>query len=732
MFRFAIYLMPAALIAAETSSPVRFDFSAGGAPPLISTAAAEGNYRVTLKIGSTTQACETTVRAESRRLMIENLRTAAGEYKTAVIAVNVRNNRITPPPPNAPGGTEVRLNEREKGSLNWDDKLTLEFIGAHPCVATVEIAKADELPTVFIAGDSTVTDQPREPNASWGQMFTRFFKPGVAIANHAESGETLKSFVTGMRLDKMLSFMKAGDYLFIQFGHNDQKANWPQTYVEAFTTYKSYLKTFIAEARRRGATPVLVTSMHRRNFDEHGKIKNTLGDYPEAVRQVAREENVALIDLHAMSAKFYEALGPETSPVAFAGNGRDATHHSAYGAYELAKCVVEGVRTSGLDLKRFFADDVIPFNPANPELKFDFGTGPMPGYIKVSPASKYSKEAGYGFEEGVAGFFSVALPEGNYRVTVTLGDREGESITTVKAELRRLMLEKVRTGRGEFAARSFVVNIRTPKISTGGEVRLKDREKTSEAWAWDEKLTLEFTGTRPAVGSLEIARVDDIPVIYLAGDSTVTDQPREPHNSWGQMLPRFFNDHVAVANHSESGESLRSFIGERRLEKVMSIIKPGDFLMIQMGHNDEKLKGDGVGAFTTYKADLKRFVAEARQHGAKPVLITPMHRRNFDSDGKIVNSHGDFPEAVRQVAKEDGVPFIDLTEMSKVLYEAMGPEESVNAFAPNDATHHASWGSYELARCVVEAIRKNDLGLKKYLADDVTPYDPAHPGKNLW
>ena len=367
MLRLAICLIPAVSIAAETSAPVRFDFSTSAAPQFLSTPATDGNYRVTLKLGSKSQDCVTTVRAESRRLMIENLRTAAGEFKTAAIAVNVRNSRLVPPPLNAPGGTEVRLNDREKGVLHWDDKLTLEFTGPHPCVDAVEIAKADELPTVFIAGDSTVTDQPREPNASWGQMFTRFFKPGVAIANHAESGETLKSFVTGMRLDKMLSYMKAGDYLFVQFGHNDQKANWPQTYVEAFTTYKAYLKVFIAEARRRGATPVLVTSMHRRNFDEHGKIKNTLGDYPEAMRQVAREENVALIDLHAMSASLYEALGPEKSPIAFAGNGRDATHHSAYGAYELARCVVEGVRTSGLDLKKFLADDVVPFNPSHPD-----------------------------------------------------------------------------------------------------------------------------------------------------------------------------------------------------------------------------------------------------------------------------------------------------------------------------------------------------------------------------
>ena len=107
--------------------------------------------------------------------------------------------------------------------------------------------------------------------------------------------------------------------------------------------------------------------MHRRNFDPKGKITNTLGEFPEAVRQTAREEKVALIDLHAMSAAFYETLGPEKSPLAFGANGRDATHHSAYGAYELAKCVVEGIKTNKLELVRYLGDDVPPFDPAHPD-----------------------------------------------------------------------------------------------------------------------------------------------------------------------------------------------------------------------------------------------------------------------------------------------------------------------------------------------------------------------------
>ena len=378
--------------------------------------------------------------------------------------------------------------------------------------------------------------------------------------------------------------------------------------------------------------------------------------------------------------------------------------------------------------------------------RFDFGPGAVaPGSIQVVPAAVYSKERSYGFDLGstVSGvdrggddpvrgdyctsdkpfFFSVDLPEGNYHVTVTLGDQAGESTTTVKAESRRLMLESVRTARGEFATRTFTVNLRNSRIGSGGRVKLKTREQ--DVLHWDDKLTLEFNGTHPCLCALEISRVEDAVTVYLVGDSTVTDQPREPWNSWGQMLPRFFKPGVAVANHAESGEALRSFAAENRLEKVLSTIKAGDYLFIQFGHNDQKERGEGVGAFTTYKQSLKHFVAEARKRGAFPVLLTPMNRRTFDAGGKITNSLGDYPEAVRQTAQEENAPLIDLNAMSKPFYEALGPADSKKAFVDN--THHNNYGSYELARCVVEGIKANHLGIAQFLVDDLPPFDPGRP-----
>ena len=169
------------------------------------------------------------------------------------------------------------------------------------------------------------------------------------------------------------------------------------------------------------------------------------------------------------------------------------------------------------------------------------------------------------------------------------------------------MLENIHTDAGQTVTKTITVNIRTPDISTGGRVRLKPREATTEAWAWDGKLTLEFDGKRPCVDSIEISRAD-VPTVYLLGDSTVCDQPLEPWNSWGQMLTRFFKPGVAVSNQAESGETADSSIHARRLDKVLSTMKPGDYLFVQFGHNDMKERGPGIGPYTSYTANLKMYV----------------------------------------------------------------------------------------------------------------------------
>ena len=204
-------------------------------------------------------------------------------------------------------------------------------------------------------------------------------------------------------------------------------------------------------------------------------------------------------------------------------------------------------------------------------------------------------------------FFSIAEPDGNYEVTLVLGGAEASTMT-VKAESRRLMLyaEKIPAkGSHTFV---FNVNVRTDKISTGGAVRLKPRE--IGALDWDDKLTLEFNGDHPSVRSISIRPVN-VPTVYLAGDSTVVDQDKEPWAAWGQMLPVFFGTGVAISNQAESGETIKSFVGEKRLEKVMSTIKAGDSLLIQFGHNDQKSGAGYVPAETMFKDYLHSYIQQA-------------------------------------------------------------------------------------------------------------------------
>jgi lysophospholipase L1-like esterase len=333
-------------------------------------------------------------------------------------------------------------------------------------------------------------------------------------------------------------------------------------------------------------------------------------------------------------------------------------------------------------------------------------------------------------------FFSVPIPEGNYRITVVLGGPQA-SVTTVRAEGRRLMLEKIPTAASASVTKTFDTNVRYPEIAgdPNNKVKLKPRELG--ILNWDHKLTLEFNGDHPSVRSIDIEPIPDQPVLYLAGDSTVVDQYYEPWAAWGQMLPRFFLPGIVIANHAESGETTKSFVAEHRLAKIVTTIKPGDYLFIQFAHNDMK---PGAVSIEDYKKLLADYIAQTRAKGATPVLVTSMNRRTFDDAGKITNSLAGYPDAMREVAAEQKVSLIDLNAMSKTLFEAMGTEGTLKAFmhypansfpgqteAISDDTHFNSYGAYELARCIVHGIREANLPLTKFLDPAVPDFNPAHP-----
>lgn len=371
-------------------------------------------------------------------------------------------------------------------------------------------------------------------------------------------------------------------------------------------------------------------------------------------------------------------------------------------------------------------------------------TGHRAGYRQVTPATKYSQSSPFGYDLGtVQGngkpfFFSVDLPEGNHRVTVTLGSNEADSRTTVKAESRRLMLENIAVPKGQTTRHTFVVNIRNTQIDETTTVNIKPREIGK--LIWDNKLTLEFNGSNPAVASLEIEEAPTLPTLFLAGNSTVVDEADEPWCGWGQMFTRFFTPDVAVANYAESGLAANTFVSSGRLAKLLSQMKAGDYLFIEFGHNDQKQKGEGKCPYTSYKADLKHLVQAARSKQATPILVTPMHRRAFNAEGKVINTHGDYPDAVRQLAREEGVHLIDLTAMSATLYEAWGTEGSKRAFVHypagtfpgqdqplQDNTHFNPYGAYQIAKCILKGIVQADVPLSRHISPDFQDFDPALP-----
>lgn len=384
--------------------------------------------------------------------------------------------------------------------------------------------------------------------------------------------------------------------------------------------------------------------------------------------------------------------------------------------------------------------------------KFDFGAGKAAGgYTRITPEDVYASSPGYGFDLGSAPvavdrkgkdllkgdyitaekpfYFSVKVPEGNYKVTVTLGDLKAASSTTIKAESRRLMLENVETAPGKFVTKTFIVNIKDRHIKGNGVVSLKPRELTK--LDWDDKLTLEFD-LKTAVNAVEISKVEDQVTVFLAGNSTVVNQDEEPWASWGQMIPRFFKPGVAISNHAESGLSLGSFIGSKRLEKILSIMKPGDYVFVEFGHNDEKEKGPDDGPYKSYSERLHVFAKEVKARGGNLVIVTPTARRSFNESGVMINSHGEYPDAAKKVALEEHVPLIDLTALSTMLYETLGPEGSKKAFVIypeqnlNDNTHFNPYGAYEIAKIIAQGIRDNKLGLARYLLD-MPAFHPAHP-----
>lgn len=218
---------------------------------------------------------------------------------------------------------------------------------------------------IFMIGDSTMANKSDSvyPETGWGQMLPKFFSNQVIIDNHAQNGRSSKSFIEEGRWQKILDSLQSGDYVIIQFGHNDEKTNTPRGTFPR-TTFRDNLIKYIKESQARGAHPILCTSIVRRKFNEQGKLEDTHGEYITVVRDLAREMNIPLLDLEQKTSHLLSELGPEKSKELFVyvepGTNRhfpkgrkDDTHLNVNGAIQIAGLAVEAMKEQKMDLIQY-------------------------------------------------------------------------------------------------------------------------------------------------------------------------------------------------------------------------------------------------------------------------------------------------------------------------------------------------------------------------------------------
>ena len=297
---------------------------------------------------------------------------------------------------------------------------------------------------------------------------------------------------------------------------------------------------------------------------------------------------------------------------------------------------------------------------------------------------------------------STSVPNGTYEVTVTVTAHE-DIIFTILSQSRRFMAQDINLGKGESTDITFNVSV-------------CDYHKNNEDYTNVNGVEIDIMCDGDFTALSAVSPVN-IPTVYIAGDSTVTDQPAEyPYNAtstycgWGQMFPQFLNAGIAVENHAQSGSTTEDFKNVN-FTAFKDKIKKGDFLIIEFGHNDQKI--DTLDAFGGYTENLKYFVNFVREKCANPIICSPINRIIFQEDGTLLNLLGDYRTAVKNVCDEMNVPFIDLWSRTTEFFEAAGAVKAWDYFWGNgtdrDYTHTNDIGGNIVARFVANEMIKNNV-----------------------
>lgn len=246
------------------------------------------------------------------------------------------------------------------------NQFKLLIISALVAILLASFSWLSSKPVIYMAGDSTMANKPIDdnPERGWGQLLPEFFNNEISIQNHAMNGRSTRSFIYEGRWDSLVNKLKKGDFVVIQFGHNDGSIQKVERYCTPIE-YKYNLTRFIKDLRKKGAKPILCTSIQRRKFDGNGIFQDTNGDYPKYVRELAAQFNVPLVDMQKKSEIVILAHGVEGSkkiflhikPVVYKTlpDGReDNTHFSEYGARLMAGLFCEGLKEMNHELVKYF------------------------------------------------------------------------------------------------------------------------------------------------------------------------------------------------------------------------------------------------------------------------------------------------------------------------------------------------------------------------------------------
>lgn len=484
------------------------------------------------------------------------------------------------------------------------------------------------LPTLWLIGDSTVRNGSRGDNGpegqwGWGAPITAYFDLSkINVVNRALGGTSSRSFYNGDLWKNLKPLIKKGDFVMMQFGHNDsgqpeqgraslkgigeetREVETTPGKTEVVHTFGWYLKQFVKETRAQGATPILCSLTARKRWSEDGKFQGG-GSYADWAEQSAKETNTLFVPLNTIIAQTYQKLGREKVDTLFVPSPKESLHTGWDGAVVNAECVIAG--------------------------------------LKALPGAPFQ------------GFFSR----------------------------------------------------RSPAIAP---------------WT-----------------SAPAASPATKPTLFVVGDSTARNNANGA-KGWGDSFAPYFDPaKVTVLNRAMAGRSTRTYTAEGRWDNVLKELKPGDFVLIQMGHNDggpvdggkRRASLPGLGEETqevtgpdgtkevvhTYGWYLRKFIADTKAKGAAPILLS-LTVRNLWKAGKVERGSGRYGQWAAETAKSQGVPFVDVTNIIADHYEQMGQEKVKTMFGP-DYVHTSPAGADLNAQSVVEGLKALPVNpLAAYLKTD--------------